>query len=209
MEFYIKGVGWLVADPTFSYRDGDSSGQMTDWSRFANIVNSHRLIYTCEYLPDNNSVIYNYQGAAPLISYSSELALYSVISPFTDLTNHWAAEAVLGLYYNTPPLVNGLSESYFGVGENLTRAQFAALLNRALDRVAPLPDGALADKLYTDIATGHWAYDDIYKAAAPRPALRLHGRYGAAGRLYHQGGGGRDVEPDYWRRRFGGGAALC
>lgn len=101
-----------------------------------------------------------------MISYSSELALYSVISPFTDLTNHWAAEAVLGLYYNTPPLVNGLSESYFGVGENLTRAQFAALLNRALDRVAPLPDGALADKLYTDIATGHWAYDDIYKAAA-------------------------------------------
>ena len=166
VEFYIKGVGWLVADPTFSYRDGDSSGQMTDWSRFANIVNSHRLIYTCEYLPDNNSVIYNYQGAAPLISYSSELALYSVISPFTDLTNNWAAEAVLGLYYNTPPLVNGLSESYFGVGENLTRAQFAALLNRALDRVAPLPDGALADKLYTDIATGHWAYDDIYKAAA-------------------------------------------
>ena len=70
------------------------------------------------------------------------------------------------MYYNTPPLVNGLSESYFGVGENLTRAQFAALLNRALDRVAPLPDGALADKLYTDIATGHWAYDDIYKAEA-------------------------------------------
>ena len=33
VEFYIKGVGWLVADPTFSYRDGDSSGQMTDWSR--------------------------------------------------------------------------------------------------------------------------------------------------------------------------------
>lgn len=166
VEFYIKGVGWLVADPTFSYTAG--SGQMTDWSRFANIVNEHRLIYTCEYLPQagNNSVSYNYQGAAPLISYSSELALYSVISPFTDLAGHWAAEAVLGLYYNTPPLVNGLSDSYFGVGENLTRAQFAALLNRALDRVAPLPEGVLAQRLYTDISTGHWAYDDVYKAAA-------------------------------------------
>lgn len=169
VEFYIKGVGWLVADPTFSYTAdgaGQAGGQMTDWARFANIVNEHRLIYTCEYLPDNNSVSYNYQGAAPLISYSSELALYSVISPFTDLTDHWAAEAVLGLYYSTPPLVNGLSDSYFGVGENLTRAQFAALLNRALDRVAPLPEGALAQRLYTDISTGHWAYDDIYKAAA-------------------------------------------
>ncbi len=166
VEFYIAGVGWLVADPTFSYTAESVGGQMIDWARFANIVNANRLIYTCEYLPDNNSVSYNYQGAAPLISYGSELALYSVISPFSDLNNHWAAESVLGLYYSTPQLVNGLSANYFGVNERLTRAQFAALLNRVLDRVSPESDNALAERLYTDLATGHWAYEDIYRAAA-------------------------------------------
>ena len=166
VEFYIAGVGWLVADPTFSYAAESVGGQMIDWSRFGNIANDSRLIYTCEYLPDNNSVSYTYQGAAPLVSYMSELALYSVISPFKDLNGHWAAESVLGLYYNTPPLVNGLSDSYFGVNEHLTRAQFAALLNRVLDRVRPEPDNAMAERLYTDLATGHWAYGEIYKAAA-------------------------------------------
>jgi len=166
VEFYIAGVGWLVADPTFSYSAESVGGQMIDWSRFGNIVNSNRLIYTCEYLPDNNSVSYNYQGAAPLISYSSELALYSVISPFADLNGHWAAESVLGLYYSTPPLVNGLSENYFGVNEQLTRAQFATLLNRVLDRVSPMQSNAVPERLYTDLPTGHWAYEEIYRAAA-------------------------------------------
>ncbi|MCX4265789.1 MAG: hypothetical protein OSJ64_03090, partial [Firmicutes bacterium] len=81
----------LVADPTFSYAAESVGGQMIDWSRFGNIANDSRLIYTCEYLPDNNSVSYTYQGAAPLVSYMSELALYSVISPFKDLNGHWAA----------------------------------------------------------------------------------------------------------------------
>lgn len=166
VEFYIAGVGWLVADPTFSYAAESVGGQMIDWSRFGNIDNDSRLIYTCEYLPDNNSVVYTYQGAAPLISYTSELALYSVISPFADLHNHWAAESVLGLYYSSPPLVNGLSDRYFGVNEPMTRAQFAALLNRVLDRVAPEPEKALVERLYTDLLTGHWAYAEIYKAAA-------------------------------------------
>jgi transglutaminase-like putative cysteine protease len=169
VEFYIKGVGWLVADPTFSYTantDGSSGGQLVDWSRFANISADNRLVYTCEYLPDKNSISYSYQGAAPLVSYNSELALYSVILPFSDLVNHWASESVLGLYYNNPPLVKGVSEKIFGVNDNMTRAELATLLNRVLDNVEPLSGAVSEAAAYKDLRKTHWAYDEIYKATA-------------------------------------------
>jgi transglutaminase-like putative cysteine protease len=173
VEFYIKGVGWLVADPTFSYTastngssDGSSGGQLVDWSRFANISSANRLIYTCEYLPDKNSISYSYQGAAPLVSYNSELALYSVILPFSDLVNHWAADSVMALYYNNPPLVKGVSEKNFGVNDNMTRAELATLLNRVLDNVEPLTEAVSYSAAFKDLSRSHWAYEEIYKATA-------------------------------------------
>lgn len=162
--FYISGVGWLAADPTFSYESSAEEGNITDWNRFARITNDNRLIYTDDYLPDNNRINYDYQGAAPLISYNSELALYSLISPFRDIVNHWAAESVLGLYYYQPPLVTGLSANYFGVNDTLTRAEFATMLNRVLDRHNPLSASDIPDISYTDLVGTHWAYTEIAKA---------------------------------------------
>lgn len=176
VEFYIKGVGWLVADPTIVWQreldnldtEPEPTMHLVDWTRFANISNNARLIYTCDYLPDNNSISYSYQGAAPLFTYSSELALYSVLSPFRDLDGHWAAGSVMSLYYSKPPLVNGVSANYFGVNENLTRAQLAALLNRVLDKAEqPTAEEKLqvGNRAYTDIGPEHWAYSEVYRAA--------------------------------------------
>lgn len=164
--FYINDVGWLVADPTFSYLADDEGGSVVDWSRFARITGDNRLVYTGDFLPDNNRISYDYQGAAPLISYNSELALYSLISPFGDIVNHWAAESVLGLYYQQPPLVSGISANNFGVNKSLTRAELAAMLNRVLDRVAPVDAKQLWPVIYTDVAQNHWAYAEIVKATA-------------------------------------------
>ena len=164
--FYISGAGWLVADPTFSYIADENGENIVDWSRFARITAANRLVYTGEYLPDNNRISYDYQGAAPIISYNSELALYSLISPFRDIVNHWAAESVLGLYYYQPPLVNGIAENYFGVNDYLTRAELAAILNRVLDRVKPLDADNLEPIFYTDLPRSHWAYGELTKAVA-------------------------------------------
>lgn len=162
--FYINGVGWLVADPTFSYTADDQGGSVVDWSRFAQITHDNRLVYTGDYLPDNNLISYDYQGAAPLISYSSEMALYSLIAPFSDIVNHWAADAVQALYYHQPQLVTGLSDGYFGVNESLTRAELVTMLNRVLDSVgAESPAGVGS---YTDLSRSHWAYDEINRAVA-------------------------------------------
>lgn len=162
--FYITGVGWVVADPTFSYTTDEEGAQVVDWSRFAQITADNRLVYTGDYLPDNDRINYDYQGAAPVISYNSELALYSLISPFSDIVNHWAAESVLGLYYQQPPLVTGISENYFGVNDYLTRAELATMLNRILDSVQPLAQEDIQPLLYTDVTRGHWAYGELAKA---------------------------------------------
>lgn len=180
--FYIGGVGWLPADPTFSYTTFDTAdengGNVADWSRFAQITHGNRLVYTGDQLAGNNLISYEYQGAAPLISYSSEMALYSLISPFSDIVDHWASDAVLGLYYHQPQLVTGLTDGYFGVNNTLTRAELVTLLNRVLDSVdgtmnAPndLSDNAFNEMrrstdTYSDLRAGHWAYDEVNKAVA-------------------------------------------
>lgn len=173
VEFYIRGVGWLVADPTINWQPADMDdlegerapmAHLVDWSRFANISNNARLIYVGNYLPDNNSINYSYQGAAPLLAYTSELALYSVLAPFRDLDGHWAADSVLRLYYSKPSLVNGIANNYFGVNENLTRAQLAALLNRVLDRIEPDAEVTVGNRVFKDITSAHWAYNEVYRA---------------------------------------------
>ncbi len=166
VTFYISGMGWLVADPTFSYSGGEGSNTIVDWDRFAKITPANRLVYTGGQLPDNSSISYTYQGAAPYVTYRSELALYSLILPFRDLVDHWAQDSVLGLYYNTPQLVTGISDNYFGVNENLTRAELAAMLNRALDNAAPLSRADMREISFSDLPETHWAYNEVSKAVS-------------------------------------------
>ena len=164
--FYISGMGWLVADPTFSYTNGEAGDTIVDWDRFAKITPTNRLVYTGGQLPDNSSIRYTYQGAAPYVTYHSELALYSLILPFKDLVDHWAADSVLGLYYNTPQLVKGISDNYFGVNENLTRAELAVMLNRVLDNAVPLSKADMREFSFSDLPETHWAYNEVSKAVA-------------------------------------------
>lgn len=172
VEFYIAGTGWLVADPTSASiaAGGSQAGgsqtidNLMDWDKFARITDENRLIYTCDYFPAKDIISYEYQGAAPLMKYTSELALYAVILPFTDLAGHWAQESVLGLYYHTPRILKGLTDDYFGVNENMTRAELATMLNRVLDEVEPLD--SWSDKWFVDLAGTHWAYNEIGKAVA-------------------------------------------
>ncbi len=166
VTFYISGVGWLVADPTFSYLAAGGGDSLVDWDRFAAITPDNRLVYTGSQLPDNSSIEYTYQGAAPLVSYHSELALYSLLLPFSDLVDHWAADSVLGLYYNAPPLVSGMAPGYFGVDEQLTRAEFATILNRVLDSADPQNIPAVPSLAFSDLTPAHWAYDEMRKAVA-------------------------------------------
>ncbi len=86
---------------------------------------------------------------------------------YADAENTWAAEIIekAGAY----GLMEGYPDGRFGVGENMTRAQFATVLCRMLDWT---PEEAIPETLFD--VPGHWAQGYISAAA-------LHDAIDAAG----------------------------
>ncbi len=98
--------------------------------------------------------------------YSGETTNPSISNPFTDMVNHWAAADVLAM--NKAGIVSGVSDTLFDPDRNITRAEFAAIIARALklsDKKADYKDvsdewfapyvGACAD---AGIITGYDGY---------------------------------------------------
>ncbi|KOR88311.1 S-layer homology domain-containing protein [Paenibacillus solani] len=82
----------------------------------------------------------------------SESGIYSVVShekTFTDLNGHWAYKDVTLLA--SKKVIEGLSDTRFGPNEPITRAQFTAMLVRALG----LNDQG-ADSSFRDVKTNDW-----------------------------------------------------
>ena len=73
--------------------------------------------------------------------YSGETTNPSISNPFTDMANHWAAADVLAM--NKAGIVSGVSDTLFDPDRNITRAEFAAIIARALklnDKTADYKD---------------------------------------------------------------------
>lgn len=64
------------------------------------------------------------------VSYFSKLVVLEYDKSFADLTGHWAEQAVKELA--AKQVVNGMNDTLFSPSQQLTRAQFAAMLVRAL-----------------------------------------------------------------------------
>lgn len=169
VEFYVAGMGWVVADPTFTYYI-DNNGITTksvDWTRFAEISSANRLLAL---YPSEDSASTTYSGStAPVVTYNTKLSLTEDVSKFYDLAGHWAREDVLALCNRSSPVVYGKSEHYFGVNENITRAELVVMLNRVLEspsdepRINPQSQGTVN---FTDVSDKYWAYAAIQKAVA-------------------------------------------
>ncbi len=165
VEFYVSGMGWVVADPTFTYYTVGADGEnikSIDWTRFASISNNNRLV-TLYQGEDSGSVTYT-GSTAPEITYDSRLSTTEAVSPFSDLIGHWAEADVIALCNWHVPVIIGKTDSYYGVNDSLTRAELVTLLNRVLDYEDPLPDDQLREIDFPDLSTEHWAYEDIQKA---------------------------------------------
>lgn len=70
--------------------------------------------------------------------------------PFTDVTGHWAAEAIAWAYGND--LMNGTGETTFAPNTTLNRAMLATILYR----MAGSPAGAGEGSAFTDVALDTW-----------------------------------------------------
>lgn len=83
-------------------------------------------------------------------------AIQAIVDRYDDIPEGWSSWAIMHTIYNG--LLQG-DENKIRPKDNLTRAQLAAMLNRALN----IKDKADISE-YSDVKEGKWYYDDIAKA---------------------------------------------
>ena len=137
--------------------------------------------------------------------YSTETTNPNIDNPFTDMVNHWAAADVMAM--NKAGIVSGVSATLFDPDRNITRAEFAAIISRALklaDKTADFKDvndewfapyvGACAD---AGIITGYDGYfrpnDNITRQEMAVIIVNAYSYLGRAG-----ANGGIDNFSDKW-----------
>ncbi|MDR6879602.1 S-layer homology domain-containing protein [Bacillus sp. 3255] len=78
---------------------------------------------------------------------------------FSDLAGHWAKSDIM-LMVNKQ-IVEGMDDDHFAPDTNVTRAQFATLISKALNL-----EGSAGLHPFTDVAAGSWYEDTVKKALA-------------------------------------------
>lgn len=95
---------------------------------------------------------------------------------FTDATTHWAASAIATLAEQG--IVGGYEDGTFRPKGNITRAEAAKMVNKALNRT---PNSTLVQQNmttialpFTDVSTNHWAYYEIVEATVSHVTEDFH-----------------------------------
>lgn len=162
-EFYLPDIGWVIADPTFTYTfDIDGSSQkFVDWDYFANLLPSHRLIFFQEGSASAGEITYTASifGSKPMVDFKASMLIGKYYYPFNDLQGHWASDDITYLAEYDPPLIAGIGQGLFAPRKTITRAQAAVMLQRVING----PGGKLT---YSDVAKDYWAAAEISAAAA-------------------------------------------
>lgn len=156
-EFYLPGLGWVVADPTFTY-EADISGEVrkfVDWSYFSNIPSGRNYIFTVGGDNVDQSVQYSSQGGSLKVSYDAMMYVGEKYQPYNDIDGHWAEESIV--YLKDRGLISGVGNGLFGVSESVTRAQIAVLLQRIFR-------GEAGSLNFRDVPRDYWAAAEIAAA---------------------------------------------
>lgn len=80
---------------------------------------------------------------------------------YRDISTHWARSDIS--YMSRIGIVKGYNDYAFRPNQAITRAQFASLLIRSLNRTGKYPTRASTNP-FTDLRGSHWAYNDLLKA---------------------------------------------
>ena len=163
-EFYLQGVGWVMADPSFEtfFEINGVQEKIVDWSYFANIPSSRRYLFVGERAGDGTYISHSSIGQIE-VGFNAYLALGQQYQPFNDIEGTWAEQAVLQLYHRG--LIAGIGRGEFGGKLSLTRAQLAVILSRYFGSEPTSPN-------FGDVPASYWAAGEIGAAQA---AGWLHG----------------------------------
>ena len=97
-------------------------------------------------------------GTASQILSSEQTDLKNQID-LTDIEGHWGESAIFEAV--SAGFIKGYPDGTFKPDQSVTKAEFTAMLNRALQ----LRDDNTVKLLYTDVSTTEWYYMDIQKAS--------------------------------------------
>jgi transglutaminase-like putative cysteine protease len=130
VEFFLPGIGWVAADPTFTYtyEINGSVQKFVDWSYFVNIDISRRYLFFREGSLDEESIDFTATGGDVDIDFNAYLLPGTHWTSFNDLDGHWAQSAVTYCVQNS--LFNGVSTNTFAPDEPMTRAMFITVIGR-------------------------------------------------------------------------------
>lgn len=164
-EFYLPEVGWVIADPTFTYtiKNGDKDVKLVDWSYFGRIAPERSYLFWTEQNPQETVGSYSYTEAPVDVAFHSVVALGDRYSPFTDIGRHWARESILSL--SRDRILTGKAPGIYGVNDLVTRDELAAVIVRVLAATNQDRPNVQTTFHYTDINTGYWAFNDIFQAS--------------------------------------------
>lgn len=164
-EFYLPDIGWVIADPTFTYtvKNGDKEVKLVDWSYFGRISSERSYLFWTEQNPNETTGSYSYTDAPVDVTFHAVVALGDRYSPFTDIGHHWARESILSL--SRDRILTGKAPGYFGVNDLVTRDELAAVIVRTLAVTNQERPNVETTFNYTDINTGYWAFNDIFQAS--------------------------------------------
>jgi len=98
--------------------------------------------------------------------------------PFSDVSKkHWAFNTINNVYKNG--YIKGYSDGRFKPEGNITRAEFAAMLNKLLSD--KYPAGRTADNtgIFDSFPSGHWAYNAVYSLTGYMDRAEALGIFGS------------------------------
>lgn len=130
VEFYLPSLGWVMADPTFTYtyEVNGTIQKFVDWDYFAKISPGRRYIFFSYGDSENDKYRITYTGGEITQSFSARMTTGKDYLPFNDLAGHWAASAIT--YGVEQGYFNGITVDRFEPESNMTRAMFVAVLGR-------------------------------------------------------------------------------
>lgn len=160
-EFYLPEIGWVAADPSFTYavEIGGVESKFVDWSYFASIPSQRRYLFFREGGDGPDKITHTTASGSCQISFDAFMHFGNHVQPYNDLEEHWAKSDVI--YLHRKGLVSGIGAGAYGVNQPITRSQMAVLLNR----LGLAEENGLAPA-FQDVKPAHWAYMDISRAAA-------------------------------------------
>ncbi|OUL21261.1 S-layer homology domain-containing protein [Nostoc sp. 106C] len=162
-QFQVQG--WSTVPLTSVYPSSFTQGEYTLVRQSINAFSSSsalalkarpgELVEPIELSDDNNSV---YNVSQMMMKFREFGVDSSVQVKFDDVSeNHWAKDFIAELA--ALQVIQGFPDGSFRPDEQLTRAQFAAMLSQAFDKVKvrnPIS--------FRDVSTKHWAYNAVREA---------------------------------------------